>query len=354
MTRRQFLPLLTAAGAMAGGFALLALGLALAGYDAPLAMGALWRGAFGSWDAFTSATLVRAIPLVCIGLGLAIGFRAGGLNIGGEGQFLVAAIAATWVGLQAGGWPAPLAIAAVLGAAMLAGALWIALPVLLKLRFGVLEVISTLVLNFVADALVSYAVTGPLQESRHVYPASDPIAASARIPLFGGSRLHWGIALAGLLAVLLWLGFTRTAWGFRLRAVGQGARAAALSGRIRVQRVLGSALLWSGALAGLAGGLEVSGVTYNLYQNLSPGYGFSAIAVALLARLHPLGILATGVFFGALDAGSQGMQRDAGVPAVTVSVVEATVIIIVLLADARARHGWRLQPDAAREGESTP
>jgi general nucleoside transport system permease protein len=346
VTRRQLLPLVTGVGALAAGFALLGLGLALAGYDAPLAMSALWRGAFGSWDALISATLVRAIPLICIGLGLAIAFRAGALNIGGEGQFLVAAIAATWVGLQVGGWPAPLAVTAVLAAAMLAGALWIAFPVLLKLKFGVLEVISTLLLNFVGEALVSYAVTGPLQEARHVYPASDPISLAARLPAFGGSRLHWGVVLAGMIATLLWLGFTRTTWGFRLRAVGLGSRAAATSGRIPVQRVLGSALLWSGALAGLAGGLEVSGVTYNLYQNLSPGYGFTAIAVALLARLHPFGVLATGVFFGALEAGAQGMQRDAGVPAVTVSVVEATVIIIVLLVEARARSGWRFRPAA--------
>ena len=347
MTRRQLLPLLTGAGALAAGFALLALGLAIAGYDAPLALGALWRGAFGSWDAFLSATLVRAIPLISIGLGLAIAFRAGALNIGGEGQFLVAAIAATWVGLQVGGWPASFAVAAVLGAAMLAGALWIAFPVVLKLKFGVLEVISTLLLNFVAEALVSYAVTGPLQEARHVYPASDPIAVSARIAVFSGSRLHWGIVLTVLIAVILWMGFTRTAWGFRLRAVGTGSRAAAISGRIPVQRVLGSALLWSGALAGLAGGLEVSGVTFNLYQNLSPGYGFTAIAVALLARLHPLGVLATGVFFGALEAGAQGMQRDAGVPAVTVSIVEAIVIIIVLLVEVRARLGWQVRIPAA-------
>ena len=339
MTRRQLLPLLSGAGALVAGFAFLALGLALAGYDAPLALAALWRGAFGSWDALVSATLVRAIPLISIGLGLAIGFRAGALNIGGEGQFLVAALAASWVGLQVGGWPAPLAVTSVLGAAMLAGALWIAFPVVLKLKFGVLEVISTLLLNFIAEALVSYAVTGPLQEARHVYPASDPIAISARIPVFSGSRLHWGILLTGLLAALLWLGFSRTAWGFRLRAVGLGAKAAAVSGRIPVQRVIASALLWSGALAGLAGGMEVSGVTHSLYQNLSPGYGFTAIAVALLARLHPAGILATGIFFGALEAGAQGMQRDAGVPAVAVAVVEATVIIIVLLVEARARFG---------------
>ena len=334
-------PLFTAGAAILAGFAALALGLVAAGYDPVLALGALWRGAFGSADALVSGTLVRAVPLSVIGLGVAVAFRAGALNIGGEGQFYAGAIAATWIGIQLGGWPSALAIPVVCLAATLAGVLWIAVAGLLKLRFGVLEVISTLLLNFVAEAAVSYAVTGPLQEARRVYPQSDPIAEAARLPLLPGSRLHGGILLALLLALLLWLILTRTYWGFRLRAVGLGPRAARVSGRISPRRVMGFALLWSGALAGLAGGLEVSGVSYSLYQNLSPGYGFTAIAVALLARLHPLAIVATGILFGGLEAGAQGMQREAGVPAVAVAAAEAVIIIAVLLADALARKPAR-------------
>ncbi len=343
-------PLFTAGAAILAGFAALALGLVAAGYDPVLALGALWRGAFGSADALVSGTLVRAVPLSVIGLGVAVAFRAGALNIGGEGQFYAGAIAATWIGIQLGGWPSALAIPVVWLAATLAGVLWIAVAVLLKLRFGVLEVISTLLLNFVAEAAVSYAVTGPLQEARRVYPQSDPIAEAARLPLLPGSRLHGGILLALLLALLLWLILTRTYWGFRLRAVGLGPRAARVSGRISPPRVMGFALLWSGALAGLAGGLEVSGVSYSLYQNLSPGYGFTAIAVALLARLHPLAIVATGILFGGLEAGAQGMQREAGVPAVAVAAAEAVIIIAVLLADALARKSARAV--AAPEQES--
>jgi ABC-type uncharacterized transport system permease subunit len=247
-------------------------------------------------------------------------------------------VAATWVGLRVWGWPAPLAIGTVWLAAAVAGVLWIAVPVLLKLRFGVLEVISTLLLNFVAEAAVSYAVTGPLQEAHHVYPQSDPIAEVARLPRLPGSRLHLGIAVAILLGAGLWFVLKKTSWGFQLRATGLGPRAAELSGRIPVRRVLGFALLWSGAFAGLAGGIEISGVSYSLYQNLSPGYGFTAIAVALLARLHPLGILATGLLFGALEAGAQGMQREAGVPAVAVAVAEGTIILAVLLAQVLGRR----------------
>jgi simple sugar transport system permease protein len=141
-----------------------------------------------------------------------------------------------------------------------------------------------------------------------------------------------------MLTVLLWGFFRYTAAGFRVRAAGLSPRAALVSGKIPVNRVLAGALLASGAFAGLGGGVEVSGVTYNLFASLSPGYGFTAIAVALLARLNPLGVLGAGVLFGALEAGAQGMQREAGVPAVAVTAVEAVMIIAILLADARLRR----------------
>ena len=320
------------------GLLVLAAGLQLTGYDAATALAALWQGAAGSWYALTSATLVRAVPLIIIGLGIALAFRGGALNIGAEGQFYAGAIAATWVGLHVAGRPAGIAATSVLLAATLAGMAWVVVPIWLKLRFGVLEVISTLLLNFVAEALVSLMVQGPLQEAQHIYPQSDTIAEAARLPLLPGTRLHAGLLLALVGAAALWYVFARTLWGFRLRAVGAGARAAEISGRIDARRMGAVALLGSGALAGLAGGVEVSGVSYALFQNLSPGYGFTAIAVALLARLHPLGIVATGILFGALEAGAGAMQRDAGVPAVAVYMVEAVVIVVVLLAEASARR----------------
>jgi len=314
-------------------------GLQLAGYDAAAALGALWNGAFGSWYALTSSTLVRAVPLILIGLGIALAFRGGAFNIGAEGQFYAGAIAATWVGVHLAGVSSPLAIISVWGAATLAGVAWVAVPVWLRLRFGVLEVISTLLLNFVAESLVSLMVQGPLQEAQRIYPQSDPIAEAARLPLLPGTRLHVGFLLALFGAAALWYLFARTLWGFRLRAVGTGPRAAEVSGRIDTGRFTAIALAGSGALAGLAGGVEVSGVSYALFQNLSPGYGFTGIAVALLARLHPLGVVATGILFGALEAGAGAMQRDAGVPAVAVYVVEAVVIVVVLLVEAGRRAG---------------
>jgi simple sugar transport system permease protein len=322
------------------GLVTLAVGLEGAGYDAATALGALWSGAFGSWYAFTSATLVRAVPLILIGLGIAIALRGGTFNIGADGQFYAGAIAATWVGLHVAGRPALIAIGMLLLAAALAGAAWVAIPVWLKLRFGVIEVISTLLLNFVAESLVSLMVQGPLQERGHIYPQSDAIAETARLPVLAGTRLHAGILLALAVALILWFLFARTLWGFRLRAVGLGPRAAEVSGGIDSQRMGAAALFLSGALAGLAGGVEVSGVSYALFQNLSPGYGFTGIAVALLGGLHPAGVLVAGILFGALEAGAGAMQREAGVPAVGVYVVEAVIIIIALLATT-PRGGWK-------------
>ena len=349
MTRRFTLdprPLAVPAAALAGALLLLAAGLALAGYDPVTALGAMGRGAFGSWYGFTSATLLRATPLIVIGLGFAFALRAGALNIGAEGQFYAGAIAATWVALQAGALPAPLAIAVTWLAGLAGGALWVLLPVVLRMRFGVLEVISTLLLNFVAESLVSLMVQGPLQEPAGIYPQSAAIPVAARLPLLPGTRLHLGFLAALLLAPALAFVVGRTVWGFRLRAAGAAPRAAELVGRVNVGRMGAIALLASGAVAGLAGAIEVGGVSYALYQNLSPGYGFTAIAVAILARGHPLGIVASGLLFGALEAGAGAMQREAGVPSVVVYVVEAVLIVAVLLADRWARR--TPEPGAAR------
>jgi simple sugar transport system permease protein len=320
------------------GLGVLALGLTMAGFDAVAALSAMWRGAFGSWYALTSGTLVRAIPLITIGLGIALAFRAGALNIGAEGQFYAGAILATWTGLHLSGWPSLPAIAVVLLAGVAGGALWGFIPAWLRWRFGVLEVISTLMLNFVAESLTSLMVQGPLQEARRVYPQSDMIPDVARLPVFPGTRLHLGLVLTLAIAAGLWFLFSRTIWGFELRATGANPSAARVTGRIKVGAVVAFALLGSGMLAGLAGAMEVGGVSYALFQSLSPGYGFTAIAVALLARLDPRGVVLTGILFAALETGAAGMQRDAAVPSVVVYVVEAVIILVVLVAEALARR----------------
>ena len=327
-------------------------GLALGGYDPGSAFGALIQGAFGSTDAFLSITLVRAVPLLLTGLAVTLAFRAGVWNIGAEGQLYAGAVLAVWVGLAGEGLPAPLLLPAVLAGSALGGAAWAWLPAFLKVRRGVGEVITTLLLNFVALDLAEWMVNGPLQESRGVFPSTDAIADAARLPLiFPGSRLHWGFGLAVAVAFATWFVLRFTAFGFRLRALGASADAAAASGRVDAPRLTYRVFLLSGALAGLAGGVQIAGVTYVLYKGLSPGHGYTAIAVALLAGLHPLGVLATGTFFGALEGGAAAMQRAAGIPAPWVRGVEALVILSVIAVD-RGFRRWSLSALRAPSGPS--
>ncbi len=337
-TRSAALALRTPALLAAGVLLLLAGAIHVGHYDTGLALRALWVGSFGSWYAITSGTLVRAVPLILTGLGVAIAFRAGVFNIGAEGQLLAGAIVATFVGVQFGAALGPAGWAVALMGGAVAGALWAGIAAFLRVRFGVLEVISTIMLNFVAEYLVSYLVRGPMQEHLHIYPQTESIAASTQLGvLIPGTRLHWGFAIAVACVILAWMVINRTAAGFRLRVVGANPSAAWVAGRIHVVRTTVVALLVSGALAGLAGAIEVTGVTYALYENLSPGYGFTAIAVAVLAGLNPLGVLGTGVLFAALETGATAMQRDAGVPSVFAGAIEAALILaIVALAQ---RHG---------------
>jgi general nucleoside transport system permease protein len=330
----SFRPLLRAALVVLAIFLATTTLLALGGYDVRLALGALWTGSLGSWYALTSATLVRAIPLMLSGCAVALAFRAGVFNIGAEGQLLVGAAAATAAALTA---PriGPLALPLALALGALGGAAWAWIAAVLRSRFGVLEVISTIMLNFVALYAISYLVRGVLQEPTHAYPQTSPIAAVARLPQIpGAGRLHVGILLA--LAVILIVGWLlrHTAWGFRVIVAGEGPSAAASAGRIDVGAVTARAFMVSGALAGLAGAVEVQGVTYALYENISPGYGYTAIAVALLAGLDPWRVAFSALLFAALEAGAGAMQRDAGVPSTLVSVIEALLILAVIGAQA--------------------
>lgn len=307
------------------------------GHNVSDALTALASGSIGSWYALGSGTLVRATPLILTGLAVTIAFRAGVFNIGAEGQFVVGAAAATATALALPGWPRVLLLAVTLASGVIAGALWAWVAAVLRTRFHVLEVISTIMLNFVALHLVSYLVRGPLQEPTRIYPQTLSLADAARLPRLGPvTRLHLGFVIAVLACLAAGWILRHTAGGFRLRAVGANPFAARVAGRIDAKRVTTNAFLLSGALAGLAGAIEVSGVTYALYENISPGYGFTAIAVALLARLNAFAVLATGILVGALEAGAAGMQRDAGVPSVVVSVVEAG-IILALVALGRTR-----------------
>lgn len=283
--------------------------------------------------------VVRATPLLIMGLAVALAFRAGVWNIGAEGQFYAGAIMAAWIGTRWGVTAPIVALVVVPIAAAAAGAAWALIPAWLKLRFGVLEVITTIMLNFIAEHMVAWLVHGPLQEAARTYPQSDQIGAAMRLaPLAGGTRLTIAFPLGIVTAILLWLFLTRTYPGLALRATGLNPVAAAVSGRIRVGRVAFLAFVCSGSMAALAGAAEVSGVTFALYERLSPGYGYTAIAVALLARLHPLWIVPSALFFGTLEAAAAALQRSAGIPSVTVYALEAAIIIGVVVLERRSRR----------------
>jgi simple sugar transport system permease protein len=299
--------------------------VAALGYPPLPALRALLAGALGGPPAWT-ATLIETGPLLLSGLAVALCFRAGVWNIGAEGQLLAGALAATALATQSpADAPAWLLAPAVSLAGAAGGALFGAAAGLLRATRGVSEVISTILLNFVAIQCVALAVQGPLQEASGAYPQSDAFPPGALLPAFG--RVHAGLAAGLFLAAALhWMVFN-AAIGFRMRAVGLSPRAARFAG-IRPERIAVGTLALAGALAGLAGAFQVAGVTGRLYEGLSPGYGYTAIAVALLARLEPIAVVASALFFGALEAGAAAMQREAGVPAQATKVVQGVVLLL--------------------------
>lgn len=285
--------------------------------------------------ALITDALVRATPLIIAGLAVAIAFRGGVFNIGAEGQLLLGAVAATGVTLKLNAVLGPATVVVATCAGALAGAFWAGIAAELRRRFHVLEIISTIMLNFIAIHLVSYLVRGPLQEPTRIYPQTETFPTFSRLPiLIPGTRLHSGFALAIVLAVALAWVLSRTSTGFRIRAVGASPRAAESAGQIDVAKTSFNIFLLSGAIAGIAGSIEVSGVTFALYENLSPGYGYTAIAVALIAGLNPLATIAAGMFFGVLETGAIALQRELAVPSSLAAVVEAAMILTVLAAAA--------------------
>jgi simple sugar transport system permease protein len=311
---------------LAGGLAVSALLVLAAGQDPAAAMAALFRGAFGSAYGFLNVW-TKACPLLLTGLAVLVAFRAGFWNIGAEGQLVLGAVAAGWIG-TASGVPAGLHPALALAAAFAAGAAWCLVAAWLRVRRGASEVIATLLLNFVALYLLSWLVHGPLMQASGAQPIGDPVAESARLPrLFGRTFTpHAGLLLAFAAVGAAHVALARTETGFRLRAVGLNPRAAAWAG-VPVERSVVTAAVLSGGIAGVAGGVEILGVLGRLYDKVSPGYGFTAIAVALLARLRPVALVPAALFFGALEAGSSTMQQEAGVSHVLVLVVQAVVIL---------------------------
>jgi ABC-type uncharacterized transport system permease subunit len=308
-----------------------AMALALLAGANPLAvLGQIATGALGSKLAILE-TLNRATPLIFTGLAVAVAFRAKLWNIGAEAQLYAGAIMAVVLGTGAFGSPLVLPLSAL--AAMLAGAALLLGPVLLKTRLGVDEVVTTLLLNFIMLLFVSYLLEGPMKDPMGMgWPKSPALIPEARLPrIVEGLRLHWGFALAIIAAIIVWVIQTRTTLGFEIRAVGQNPEAARFAG-MPVNAVLVKTALLSGGLAALAGWSEVAGLKGHLSQDLSPGFGYTGIIVAMLALLHPLGVVVTAIFVAGIFVGSDAMSRAAGVPTYIADMLLATALLFMVLA----------------------
>lgn len=338
--------LLAPAGALAFTLAVSALLVWSAGAPLGRTYALLLQGAFGSVFAW-SETLTRAVPLILTGLAAATAFRARLYNVGAEGQLYAGALAAVAIGGQyeAGlAWPPALLFPAMMLAAAAAGGLLLLGPALLKRHLGVDEVVTTLLLNFIVLLAVSALLDGPMKDPLAMgWPQSAALPPELELgKLVERTRIHTGLLWALALAAGLWALLRLSVFGFDVRAVGANARAAAFAG-VPVTRTLVLAALLSGALAGLAGAIEVAGRTGYLTLDMSPGYGYSGIAVAMLAGLHPLGVVAAAIFVAGILIGADSMSRAVGVPAALADVIVAASLLAVLAAAmlAQYRIRWR-------------
>lgn len=311
---------------------------------APLQVfGLVLKGAVGSQFALVE-TLTRATPLIFTGLAIAVAFRAKLWNIGAEAQLYAGAVMTVLLGTGAIAAPAVVLIPIIIAGAMLAGALLLLGPAILKTRFGVDEVVTTLLLNFIFLLIVSLLLEGPLKDPMGLgWPQSERVVSEARLPrVIQGKRLHFGFILAIICAVGVWLIMAKSVLGYEMRAVGHNPEAARFAG-IPVNRVLVKTALLSGGLAALAGVSEVAGLKGNLTLDISPGFGYTGIVVAMLAFLNPIGVILSAIFVAGIFVGADAMSRSAGVPSYISDVMVATALLSMVTAImlTRFRIRWR-------------
>lgn len=301
----------------------------LSGFPPLTAYRALIETAFGSKNGIAE-TLVKAAPLLLAGLGVAIAFKGNINNIGAEGQIFMGALGGAYVGLFLGDLPPILGVPLTLIAGFVLGAVWGGLAAFFKLRFKANEIIVTLMMNYIAIEIAKFIISGPWRDPNHTEPFTALIVKGARLPvLLAGTRLHAGI-LVGIIATILvaWV-IQRTVFGYQLTLLGANPTTAEYAG-VRTGRVILIAMLVSGGLCGLAGVSELAGVQHRMIEHLSPGYGYTAIAIALLGRGNPWGVLAAAILFAGLEVGVQGMQQAVGVPVSTALILQGIVLLFVV------------------------
>ncbi|HBW36614.1 ABC transporter permease [Desulfosporosinus sp. BICA1-9] len=325
----------------------------MTGHNPLTAYGALFSGAFGS-TVNLSNTMANAIPLILSGLGVAIAFKAGLFNIGAEGQYWIGSMAAVWIGYSVHGLPPILHISLSIIVAMLAAGLWAGIvPGLAKAFVGAHEVITTMMMSYIAIFLSHYMLeNGPMMQTGFT-PQSPVILPSATLgKIVERTQLSWGLAIAVVACIIVYWLLYKTTLGYRLRAVGLNSRAANYAG-INVPFHLVLALFISGMLAGLAGAVQMLGVQHRLYDSFSSGYGFTAIVVALLANNNPFGVILASIFFAALSTGGQSMQLVSGVPAHLTAVISGIIIFLVATKDiVQIQKRWRKRQTLASGKEA--
>jgi general nucleoside transport system permease protein len=365
--RRALVAVLSVAAALVLG----AVFLVLAGFSPVVVYSEMFRAAFTSYYGITDSLAV-AIPIILTGLAAAVAFRMRLYNIGAEGQLYVGAIFSTWAALAiAPGLPAPVAIVIVLATGALGGAVWILVPALARAYLGTSEIITTLLLNFVALYLMRYLIYGSASYWRDPastnFPQGKPIPEEAYLPVFGLTRIHLGLAVALLAAALLWALLSRTRFGYDVRVVGDSEAAAWYAG-IPIARTVVIVMLISGALAGLAGAGEVAGIAHALDPNgLAVNFGYTGIIVAALARSNPLVVVAVAVLLGGLqNAGTalQSIPGGGGVPVEVSFMLQGLILLCALAGELFVLYRLRLRrvapeeiaeerPDGAPEGART-
>ena len=327
--------------------------IAMAGGNPLAAYFGLFQGAFGTASAI-SETAVWATPYIFAGLAVALAFKGGLFNIGAEGQLALGAVSAAWVGYALPDVlgitiPGFIHLLLVVAAGVLAGALWGAIPGWLKAKTGGHEVINTIMMNYIALNIVSFLLNGPWKDPNplNVIARTPLIAEGARIsPIFEGFRVHWGFPLAILVAVLVWWVLWKTTLGFEIRTAGANPDAGKYSG-VNVSRTIVLTMAFSGMLAGLAGVIEVTALNYRHELGFSQGYGFDAIAIALLGKSHPLGVVIASILFGAMRNGATRMQFLTQIPVDVISVIQALILLFVA-ADAIIRYIYRIRTQEER------
>jgi general nucleoside transport system permease protein len=336
--------------------------LLVLGANPLVAYGALWEGAFGSTNAFAE-TLVKATPLLLVALGICISFRGDVINIGGEGQMIVGAILATWVGLTFTGLPGWLVIVMAMLGGFIGGGIWGGIPGFLKAYFNVNEILSTVMMNAIAVQFMNFMLRGPMidpsqAELASQIPQTARLLDAFRLLRWAPTRLHLGALIAVVLAILVYILLWRTTLGYRIRAVGQNPNASRYAG-INVKRHVVLALLLSGAFAGLAGMIQVYGVNYRMITDGSAsGFtgsaGFNGIVAALFGQLHPIWSIPASILFGALLVGANSMQRMVQIPSALVTALNGLVVVFVVSSEIWRRRRQRRRLAAAKEEDVPP